>query len=370
MVSVAEVPELLESWHPDNQRNPKDVSLGSEYRAKWICNKGHQDWVTQVLIRGRGSGCPVCSGQVIQVGYNDLATTHPKLVCELTDKDLAKQVGASSGRKVEWKCGLDHRWLAKISSRTYGQNGCPYCAGRLVWVGFNDLRTTHPEVAKEMVAESNSKTPEELTRGSRYVAQFNCGNGHDNYLMEVRTRTRQSRGCPTCTYRRIEIGINDVKTTHPHLESQWSCKNKKTLKQVHEQSRERFEWVCDKGHQWIAEVRVRCRGTGCPKCPTKMSSGEGEVLAFVRESVNAKVISGDRTRLSRKELDVFIPEMDKAIEYQGTYWHSLERTKQRDREKYEECLKLGIKIHYVHEEEWTKSPDKVKEDLRTFLSQE
>jgi hypothetical protein len=55
---------------------------------------------------------------------------------------------AASNKKVWWKCRLRHSWSAMIQNRSKGQH-CPYCVGRRVLIGFNDLVTTHPKIAKE-----------------------------------------------------------------------------------------------------------------------------------------------------------------------------------------------------------------------------
>jgi len=57
-------PDLAEEW--DTQRNlktPSEVTLGSDYRAWWVCscNPEHPAWQARVKTRAmRGSNCPAC----------------------------------------------------------------------------------------------------------------------------------------------------------------------------------------------------------------------------------------------------------------------------------------------------------------------
>ena len=53
-----------------------------------------------------------------------------------------------SHKKVWWQCSKGHDWQAIVSNRVLGK-GCPYCAGQKVWIGFNDLSTTRPDLANE-----------------------------------------------------------------------------------------------------------------------------------------------------------------------------------------------------------------------------
>jgi hypothetical protein len=56
-------PDLAEQW--DNTRNTKttsDVTLGSCYKAWWVCsNPEHLPWQAAVKARAmEGTGCPAC----------------------------------------------------------------------------------------------------------------------------------------------------------------------------------------------------------------------------------------------------------------------------------------------------------------------
>ena len=67
-----------------------------------------------------------------------------------------------SGALVWWKCERGHEWQAKIADRSRG-DGCPYCSGKRLMVGFNDLAHVYPYLAKEWNYEKNQgKMPEEV----------------------------------------------------------------------------------------------------------------------------------------------------------------------------------------------------------------
>ena len=73
---------LLAQW--DTRSNlpltPALISRGSKRKVWWRCEKGHV-WQAAVYTRtGSGSGCPVCTGKVVQPGENDLAARFPKLM--------------------------------------------------------------------------------------------------------------------------------------------------------------------------------------------------------------------------------------------------------------------------------------------------
>jgi hypothetical protein len=80
-----------------------------------------------------------------------------------------------SNKIVWWKCELGHSWPAKIVKRFTHRQNCPYCAGKKVWPGFNDLKTTHPHIAKEWDCKKNGNLrPEQFTIGARVKIWWNC----------------------------------------------------------------------------------------------------------------------------------------------------------------------------------------------------
>ncbi|MFM7785036.1 MAG: hypothetical protein ACKPE6_10410, partial [Gammaproteobacteria bacterium] len=61
-----------------------------------------------------------------------------------------------------------------IGSRTGQGSGCPYCIGKKILAGFNDLSTTHPELA----TEAFKWDPTTLGFGSGKKVKWKCPEGH------------------------------------------------------------------------------------------------------------------------------------------------------------------------------------------------
>lgn len=91
------------------------------------------------------------------------------------------------------------------------------------------------------------------------------------------------------------------------------------------------------------------------------SSGELEILNFIKELTNEEVITGDRVILSGKELDIYIPSLKLAIEFNGTYWHSaLLKEADYHQNKTIDCAKQGIRLIHIFEYEWLDSDRQVE----------
>lgn len=105
--------------------DPSQVSSGSNKKLEWKCKKNHI-WIATVVNRSNGRGCPVCFNKKVQIGENDLATTHPEIAKEAFDWD-PKTVIAGTAKKLQWKCSYGHQWIATGHDRT-SNKGCPSCA--------------------------------------------------------------------------------------------------------------------------------------------------------------------------------------------------------------------------------------------------
>ena len=71
-----------------------------------------------------------------------LSKTHPKLAKEADGWDPS-EISSESHKRLNWRCRLDHTWVASVYQRTVRNYGCPYCGNKKVLIGFNDLKTTH-----------------------------------------------------------------------------------------------------------------------------------------------------------------------------------------------------------------------------------
>ena len=89
-----------------------------------------------------------------------------------------------------------------MAARTERGCGCPYCAGRKVLPGFNDLATADPRVAAQWHPTLNgSLTPEAVTAGSRKKVWWVCPEGHVWKAAVYARAGSWKSGCPVCAGR-------------------------------------------------------------------------------------------------------------------------------------------------------------------------
>jgi hypothetical protein len=109
----------------------------------------------------------------------------------------------------------------------------------------------------------------------------------------------------------------------------------------------------------------------CTICnPIKSLSGhELQLQNFVKENFSGEIILTNRDIIKPYELDIYIPELKLAFEFNGLYWHS-EQYRKNDYhfKKTEFCEKLGIQLIHVYEDDWIFKNDIIKSIILNKLN--
>ena len=263
--------EIINEWNYERNGNlkPEHFSPNSHKKVWWKCQKGHE-WQMTIANRNKGRGCPYCSGKKVLNDYNDLQTVNPTLAQEWNyekNNGLSPMdVTPNSNKKVWWKCNNGHEWKTTINNRNNG-NGCPYCSGRYVVLGENDLQTANPTLAKEWNYEKNNGLrPIDVTPNSNKKVWWKCNRGHE-WQATIANRNI-GNGCPYCSGRYAVNGTTDLQTINPTLAKEWNYERNLDLKpnEISPGSNKKVWWKCAKGHEWQATVNNRSKGRGCPQC--------------------------------------------------------------------------------------------------------
>ena len=188
---------------------------------------------------------------------------------------IPEKVFSKSKIKVWWKCENGHSYQSVVHSHANG-SGCPYCAGKKVLSGFNDLSTKYPNIAKEWNYNKNSFLPSEVTAHSNKKVWWICSCGYE-WEAKINNRTSSHQGCPICgkskssNSRTIPKDGMDLKSNYPNLAEEWDYDKNGTLlpSKVKCGSRRKVWWKGSCGHNWEAAIVNRVKGSGCPICAGK-----------------------------------------------------------------------------------------------------
>lgn len=213
--------------------------------------------------------------QKLVSGVNDLAARYPEVAAlwdEEQNGDLKPtQILPGSNKKVWWRCERDHHWEAPPYVLTIAGSRCPYCAGRKVIPGENDLETKYPEVAKLWDKTANGEIdPSQIMPGTKRKHWWRCKEGH-SWQAAVYSLTLLNSGCPYCGGHKAIPGETDLATRFPKAAALWAVDLNEgvSASQIAPRSRKPAWWRCDCGHEWRAQVHSVVVGSRCPACAWK-----------------------------------------------------------------------------------------------------
>ena len=205
---------------------------------------------------------------------NSLSIKYPEIAKEWDYENnhslLPSMFSPKSNDKVAWICPLGHHYSTVISNRTRNNTGCPYCSGKKVLTGFNDLKTVYPDIASEWDYDKNGELlPTDVHSGAHKKVWWICPKGHPSYESYIYSRTGTNKtNCPVCSNKTVVSGINDLATLYPELLKEWDYENnEKDPTTISPGIRYEAQWHCSKGHVWTEKVLLRAlRNFGCPYC--------------------------------------------------------------------------------------------------------
>ena len=121
---------------------------------------------------------------------------------------------------------------------------------------------------------------------------------------------------------------------------------------------------CGKGYETNARRVQRC--PDCYSCDWSngTSKSEKEIVDFISSIYGGEIIENDRRVLYPKELDIYLPDLKLAIEFDGDYYHGassreyFQEMKKVAAYKQTRCYKLGIHLITIKECEFLNDKEK------------
>ena len=246
------------------------------------------------------------------------------------------KITLGSGKNVWWICDRNHEYLMSVDCRSRRNNGCPYCVGKKILVGFNDLASVNPKLASEWNYDKNiGLMPTMVTGVCGKKVWWICNQKHE-WMAQISNRAH-GNGCPYCSDYYVLPGYNDLITTRPDLAEEWNHERNNPLlpTQISRGYGKMVWWKCKKCmHEWQASPNSRDNmNSGCPECAKgfRISVQESILYYYIHKYFSDAVQSYSNKDVGITELDIYIPNLGVGIEYDGTRWHQdIEHDKKKD----------------------------------------
>lgn len=416
-------PVLAGHWHYSLNNlmglgSPDDYTYGSHTFAWFWCGNPLHSYKYVCIKSYMKTGCNQCHGKAVIKGVNDFKTYCPEGALDWDyehNDDNPDNYMKSSSVKKHWKCHqCGHEWIAPIS-RIMAGHGCPECGKKKMGRGMQEyginrngsFASKHPLEASEWCDGLNDDMgllrPDSYSAKSSVMAWFHCGNIlHEPYMSRIQDRAN-GHGCPQCSGRVPVKGVNDFETLYPWIARQWyqpfndyEHLGTPDMYTAHSTVKAWF-WCGNPLHSpWKTSIglrtgRTRKHQAHCPMCMLgqRQSTGERDMISTVcsmfpmlkheimmNQSVSIKEASKG-TVGSRMELDLFLPSLMIAIEYNGEYYHSDELIQSKGRydsaqdyhdAKLDYCMQAGIELMTIWDNDWNDNRNACIEHIKNFIN--
>ena len=307
----------------------------------------------------QGSGCPKCS--VLKVALKHKKSKE-QFINEAKIKhnnfyDYSKTEYIGSEQKIIIICP-DHGEFKQTASTHLQGSGCPSCPKITSTQWLIDVNLKH-----------NNKYiyPEKYISSLQHMLIICPEHGE---FKKIAYQHKQGQGCPQCAKNN-----SSLKLTKTH--EQWLFElNKKhnnfyNYNETIFNSKQKIKIKCPKHGDFIQRVDMHLFGSGCPQCAFELqtSKAELEIIDFIKELGINNIEQSNRKILNGYELDIYLPDYNFAIEYNGNYWHTEEFKEDNHHfQKTNECLNKGIKLIHIFEDEWLLKKEIVKSRLLNLLN--
>jgi hypothetical protein len=102
-------------------------------------------------------------------------------------------------------------------------------------------------------------------------------------------------------------------------------------------------------------LRSREKTTICTNCNPINSSKSGqqeELFRFISENYDGEILLNKKI-ISPQEIDIYLPELKLAFEFNGLWWHSeQQKGKYYHRDKTKKCFGIGVELVHIWEDDW------------------
>lgn len=206
--------------------------------------------------------------------------------------------------------------------------------------------------------------PDAITVGnSKLKVNWICSSCNHRWPSTVYNRVHQNSGCPQCGNRRISMKHKErlfnpsksLSVLFPEIAAEWhpSRNGEVSVERIMPGCNDEVWWLCSTcGNEYPARVfnRTGCKYVGCPTCNKYMHTSfpEQAIFFYIHQIFPNSQNKYTDCFENQMELDVFVPELNMGIEYDGSYWHS-DKSIERNKKKYRLCQKAGLTLVRIKE---------------------
>lgn len=367
---MKDIIERFKDKHGDKYDYSKVKYEKMHSKVEIVCNK-HNSFYQTPQSHLKGCGCPKCAFENRKRKPNDTVEEFIKKaeIIHNGKYDYSKVTYIDSKTKVCIICPTHGEFWQKPNDHLSGR-GCKYCYNERRGDGQRSNKNKFIEKANIIHNGKYDYSKVEYVNTHTKVCII-CPI-HGDFWVEPSSHL-SGRQCKECA--KINRAKNKTMTNEEFI-------NK--AKTVHG---EKYDYSFTEYNGIMNFVEINCpfhgifrqiasyhlSGNGCQQCALEMkeSESEREIYQFVSENYDGLALRNYRKTLKdNRELDIYLPSLKLAIEFDGLFWHSTKNNTDTNYHlnKTKECEEKGIRLIHIFEDEWIHKKEIVKSNILKLLN--
>lgn len=380
-ITLEEYKDRVETVHKNRIRVISFTHTKGE--ATFYCTTHKVEYKASASGNG-GTGCSICRKESFTKAKNAIYIAKHKALLRKHYGDSikfdAKSYVSSKLHKARYKCsehGIFWQYPCYVDMNEYA---CPECYATYHKSGEATSLRTQKELKKALAKSCYSLVgPYE---GAYTQIRATCSKHPETsftitpstFIAAYKYNNSRHFNCPSClldlrsekqyTHKDVASYVKEVNPDIRFRTKYTGCKNPVDLHCT----------VCKR--DWTVKCsETLMRGVGCPTCNygVPVSKGEQEMFNFIKSlcptALQSQRVLRNVDTGSMMELDVYIPELKVAFEYNGLHWHSDRHiSNTRHWVKYVSGLEQGIRVINIYEDEWHLNKDVIKKFVSNILT--
>ena len=284
-----------------------------------------------------------------RLNIQELIARAQKVHGDKYDYSLVENEGLFVKNKIMCKkCG--NIFEMPFNNHINQKQGCKYCSHR------SYVYTTEEFIKKARKLHGDKYDYSKVKYINKYTNVCIICPEHGEFWQKPDKHINARQGCPKCAknYKLdTDSFIEKAKEIHGD-EYDYSKVN-------YLGNEEKICIICKEHGEFWQTPHSHLRGSGCPSCHEENNLNEMRLFKFLNDNLKTEVVCQYKADwLKGQSIDIFIPELNIGVEYQGIQHFKpvnffggikkFEYTKEKDKEKYEKCLEHGVKLLYFSRE--------------------
>ena len=212
----------------------------------------------------------------------------------------------------------------------------------------------------EKFGTSNPYQAEEIKQKIKETNKIKYGVESILQIDSIRQKTYQSMSY--CTDKIYQTKLNNIR----QFELKHNCTLYTTLRKKYGQG-----WLNLPLERLVLNSHATfIKNTDIPKIieyveTSRKSIAEADIITFIKTFYDKEISHTNRHIIAPQELDIYLPDIKLAIEYNGTYWHSIKQgtDKNYHLDKSIRCRNMGIRLIHIYEFEDIEKQKQLLRDL-------